>query len=49
MKVAKGSQELSGRALERSIIAENCSEHATEFDRLAAEAEFDEYLRQYAA
>ena len=41
VKVAKGSQHLSGRALGRAKIAENCGDHVTMFDRGAAEAEFN--------
>ena len=41
VKVAKGARTLSGRALERALIAENCAEHVSAFDRLSAEAEFD--------
>ena len=41
VKVAKGSQHLSGRALGRAKIAENCADHVTMFDRGAAEAEFN--------
>jgi len=48
VKVAKGARALEGRALERAIIAENCADHITEFDRKADEAEFDEILRLVA-
>jgi beta-N-acetylhexosaminidase len=48
VKVAKGSETLSGRALGRAIVAENCVEHVTDFNRIAAEAEFDELLRQFS-
>ena len=41
VKVAKGAQHLSGRAFARAMIADNCAEYVTEFDREAAEAEFD--------
>ena len=41
VKVAKGAHPLSGRALARAVIADNCAEHVTDFDRAAAEAEFD--------
>lgn len=41
VKVAKGAQCLSGRAFARAMIAENCADHVTEFDREAAEVEFD--------
>jgi beta-N-acetylhexosaminidase len=44
VKVAKGAKYLGGRALERAIIAENCAEHVANFDRHAAEAEFDELM-----
>ena len=41
VKVAKGAQILSGRALGRAMIADNCADHITAFDRQAAESEFD--------
>ena len=41
VKVAKGAQTLSGRALERASIADNCADYITIFDRDEAEAEFD--------
>jgi len=44
VKVAKGAKTLSGRALERALIAENCAEHVSAFDRLSAEAEFDSLM-----
>ena len=44
VKVAKGAECLSGRALERAKIAENCTVHITSFDREAAEAEFNELM-----
>lgn len=47
VKVAKGSQVLSGRSLGRAVIAENCADHVTDFNRIAAEAEFDELLRLF--
>jgi len=40
VKVAKGAQRLSGRAYDRAMIADNCADHVTKFDRAAAEAEF---------
>ncbi len=49
VKVAKGAQTLSGRGLARAMIAQNSAEHVSKFDRVSAEVEFDEYLRQYAA
>ena len=45
VKVAKGCNSLSGHALRRAVIAENCAEHETEFNRIGAEAEFDELFR----
>jgi len=47
VKVAKGSQTLSGRSLGRAVIAENCAEHMKDFNRIAAEAEFDELFGQF--
>ena len=41
VKVAKGALVLSGRGLGRAKVAEACAEHITQFDRVAAEAEFD--------
>lgn len=41
VRVAKGASVLTGRALARAIIAENCADHVTPFDRAVAEAEFD--------
>ncbi len=49
VKVAKGAQILSGRALERAVIADNCAEHETGFDRVAAEAEFDVLMSREAS
>ena len=49
VKVAKGAQPLSGRALARAAIADNCAEHVTDFDRAAAEAEFDVLMASGAA
>jgi len=46
VKVAMGSEALSGRSLGRAMIADSCSDYVTEFDRISAEAEFNEYLRQ---
>ena len=40
VKVAKGAQRLSGRAYARAMIADNCADHVTKFDRAATEAEF---------
>ena len=45
VKVAKGAQILSGRALARAKIADNCAEHVAPFDRHAAEAEFDALMQ----
>lgn len=45
VKVAKGAQILSGKALGRAMIAECCAEHISEFDRSAAEAEFDDLMK----
>ncbi len=41
VRVAAGARGLEGRALERARIAEFCGVHASEFNRQAAEAEFD--------
>ncbi len=41
VKVAKGAQTLSGQAYARAVIADNCADHISSFDRQAAEAEFD--------
>jgi len=41
VKVAKGSRSLSGRAFGRAMIADACADHVTDFDRQAAEDEFD--------
>jgi len=49
VKVAKGSQVLSGRAFARAMIADNCADHITAFDRIAAEAEFDVLMSGGAA
>lgn len=48
VKVAKGAKHLSGRALERAIVAENCADHISTFDRSAAEAEFETLLESRA-
>ena len=40
IKVAKGASTLSGRALERAIIADTCAMHIQDFDRDAGEHEF---------
>lgn len=44
VKVAKGALRLTGRAYARAMIADNCAEHITEIDRIAAESEFDELM-----
>ena len=49
VKVAKGAQVLSGRAFERAMIADNCADHITAFDRAAAEAEFDALMASGSA
>lgn len=49
VEVAKGSLTLSGKALERAMIADNCAERVSEFDRAAAEAEFDSLMASGAA
>ena len=49
VKVAKGAKHLSGRAFERAMIADNCAEHVSSFDREAAEAEFDALMAVAAA
>lgn len=49
VKVAKGAEPLSGRSLGRAMIAENCAEHVTDFDRIAAEAEFDALMEMGSA
>lgn len=41
IEVAKGGRALQGRALERAQVAEAATKSITEFDREAAEAEFD--------
>ncbi len=48
VKVAKGASTLTGESLKRSVIAENCAEHITDFDRQRAEAEFDAILSDLA-
>ena len=48
VKVAKGASTLSGRAKRRSIVAEYCAEHITEFDRAMAEAELTALLDRLA-
>lgn len=40
VQVAKGAVSLSGKALSRAEIAQNCAQKPAEFDREAAEAEF---------
>jgi beta-N-acetylhexosaminidase len=49
VNVVKGAQPLSGRALERAEIAQNCTDYITDFDRVAAEAEFDALLASAVA
>ncbi len=49
VKVAKGSQILSGRSFRRAMVADACAEYVTEFDRRAAEDEFDELFAKAAA
>ena len=49
VKVAKGAQVLSGRAFERAMIADNCADHITTFDRAEAEAEFDTLMANVSA
>jgi len=49
VRVAKGAQILEGRSLARARIAENCADHVTGFDRVAAEAEFEALLEGRAA
>ena len=46
VEVAKGAAVLEGRAKRRAIVAENCAEHVTEFDRELAEHEFKALLSQ---
>ena len=46
VNVAKGAKRLDGRAESRAIIAQNCADHITPFDRKAAEREFDVLLEQ---
>ena len=46
VEVAKGASPLEGRPMRRAIVAENCAEHITPFDRGAAETEFDALLSQ---
>ena len=49
VKVAKGAQNLTGRALERAVIAEDCAEHVTAFDRISAQKEFDSLFAKATA
>lgn len=49
VKVAKGAQVLSGRAFERAMVADNCADHVTIFDRVEAEAEFDALMVSVSA
>lgn len=49
VKVAKGSQILSGRSLRRAMVAEGCSYHVSRFDRRAVEEEFDALFAKSAA
>lgn len=46
VEVAKGASVLSGKALERAIIAENCATTVTEFDRKAADDEFHQLMQR---
>jgi len=46
VEVAKGASTLEGRAARRALVAENCAEHITEFDREYAEHEFNALLSQ---
>jgi len=46
VNVAKGAKALEGRAKNRAIVAENCADHITTFDRDAAEHEFNNLLDQ---
>ncbi|GGX58172.1 beta-hexosaminidase [Litorimonas cladophorae] len=48
VNVAKGAMTLSGRALMRATIADNCADVVTEFDRAPAEAEFDTLMSAVA-
>jgi beta-N-acetylhexosaminidase len=41
LQVARGAVTLSGKALSRAKIADNCAGRVTKFDRASAEAEFD--------
>ena len=49
VKVAKGAQILTGKALARAAIADNCADQITGFDRKAAEAEFDALMAAVSA
>lgn len=49
VQVAKGALTLSGQALARAMIADNCADHVTEFDRAAAEAEFNRLMATVSA
>ena len=49
VKVAKGATTLTGRAFRRAMVAEGCAEHITDFDRKAAEEEFDELFAKATA
>jgi len=45
VKVAKGAKALAGEAFSRAMIADNCAEHISAFDRKSAEAEFDALMK----
>lgn len=49
VQVAKGAKTLDGHALRRAMIADNCADHVTAFDRKSAEAEFDALLAEVSA
>lgn len=45
VKVAKGAKTLAGQAFARAIIADNCADHISAFDRKSVEAEFDALMK----
>ena len=47
-KVANGAQVLSGKALERAIIADTCATHVQAFDKDAGLAEFNTLMKRVA-
>lgn len=49
VRVAKGAQALSGRALARAMIAESCAGFVTDFDRAEAESEFEKLMSSVSA